>query len=66
MADEEESRISKSIFPFFEIEGRPNKFNKPYIFFTCRVHPGETSSSFVLEGILEYLLTKSKKASILL
>jgi hypothetical protein len=54
--DDEESRITKSLFPYHEIEGRPKKFNKPYILLTCRVHSGETSSSYALEGIINFLL----------
>jgi hypothetical protein len=35
-----EPRISKSLFPYFDIEDRPLKFNKPYVMITSRVHPG--------------------------
>lgn len=31
--------------------------NKPTIFLSARVHPGETVSSFVLNGMIEYLLS---------
>jgi hypothetical protein len=47
------------------MEGRPKKFNKPYVLFTCRVHSGETSSSFALEGIIEFLISNDKKAELL-
>lgn len=50
-----------SIFSIFEKE----KFNFPsfnskkkIIFLTCRVHPGETPSSFGLMGVIELLLSK--------
>ena len=41
-------------------EGRPYVFeNKSVIFITSRVHPGETAASYVLNGILNYLTSKS-------
>lgn len=43
-----EPRISRSLFPYYDFEERPYKFSKPYVLLTCRVHPGETSSSFAL------------------
>ncbi|XP_059825805.1 cytosolic carboxypeptidase 1 isoform X1 [Hypanus sabinus] len=30
--------------------------NRPYIFLTSRVHPGESNSSWVMKGTLEYLM----------
>jgi len=35
---------------------RPWKFNKPTIFFTCWVHPGEIPASHVCNGIIKFLL----------
>ena len=32
------------------------------IIFTCRVHPGESNSSFLAEGIIEFLLSNSREA----
>jgi cytosolic carboxypeptidase protein 5 len=41
---------------------RPVKFeNKKVIFLTARVHPGETPASFVLNGIIDLLLNKSRE-----
>lgn len=47
------------------MEGRPKKFQKPYVLLTCRVHSGETSASFALEGLLDFLVSKDKRAEIL-
>ena len=37
---------------------RAHKFNKKCIFLSARVHPGEIQSSFVLNGIIDFLLSK--------
>jgi murein tripeptide amidase MpaA len=63
---EQESRVSKSLFPFFELEVRPRKFSKPYVMLTCRVHPGETSASYALEGIINFLLSRDERSNLLL
>ena len=36
--------------------------NKKAIIFTARVHPGESSSSFVIQGLIEFLLSNETKA----
>ena len=36
--------------------------NKKAIIFTARVHPGESSSSFVIQGVIEFLLSNETKA----
>ena len=41
---------------------RPFKFDKPTIFISSRVHPGETPASFVLDGIWS-ILTDEKSES---
>lgn len=47
-------------------ETRPFKFDKPTIFISSRVHPGETPASFVLTGIWKFLTNeKSAQAKIL-
>lgn len=45
---------------------RAYKFNKPTIFFSARVHPGEVQSSHVLNGIVDFLMSKSEQARLLL
>ncbi len=35
---------------------RPHKFNKPTIFFSCRVHCGEVPGQHVMNGILKFLV----------
>ena len=45
---------------------RPFKFNKPVIFLSARVHPGETPASFVLEGIWDMIANeKSEQGKVL-
>lgn len=43
----------------------PFKFenNKLIVFISCRVHPGETTSSYALKGILKFLLNKNDPRS---
>ena len=36
--------------------------NKPYIFLTCRVHPGESNASWIMKGTIEHLLSDSDDA----
>ncbi|KAM3843924.1 cytosolic carboxypeptidase 1 isoform 5-T6 [Vipera latastei] len=36
--------------------------NRPYIFLSARVHPGETNSSWVMKGTLEYLMSNAPAA----
>ena len=36
--------------------------NRPYIFLSARVHPGETNASWVMKGTLEYLMSNNPKA----
>ena len=59
----------ENLFPYHEgdIEQRSHVINKPTIFLTSRVHPGETPASYVLNGILNFLLNeKSDQAKVLL
>lgn len=36
--------------------------NRPYIFLSARVHPGETNASWVMKGTLEYLTSSNPSA----
>lgn len=36
--------------------------NRPYVFLSARVHPGETNASWVMKGTLEYLMSSSPAA----
>jgi len=57
---EEREELLEGLFP--EAKGdastRPLKFDKPTIFISARVHPGETPASFVMEGIWNFLTAK--------
>jgi hypothetical protein len=54
----EREELIEGLFPESENkpESRPYIFEKPTIFISSRVHPGETPASFVLDGILGFLL----------
>ncbi|CDW76472.1 zinc carboxypeptidase family protein [Stylonychia lemnae] len=39
--------------------------DKQYVFIISRVHPGETNSSYLIHGIIQYLLSKDKIANYL-
>ena len=59
---EEREELIEGLFP--EAKGdlttRPFKFDKPTIFISARVHPGETPASYVLDGIMKFLLRPSE------
>ena len=39
--------------------------NRPYIFLTGRVHPGESNASWVMKGSIDYLLSDQPTAKAL-
>ncbi|NWW33395.1 CBPC4 carboxypeptidase, partial [Panurus biarmicus] len=39
--------------------------NRPYVFLTARVHPGESNSSWVMKGTLEFLVSSDPIAELL-
>ena len=41
-------------------------FDKPTVFFSARVHPGEVQASHVLNGILQTIFSKTEQAKLLL
>ncbi|KAF8764234.1 cytosolic carboxypeptidase 1-like isoform X3 [Argiope bruennichi] len=43
--------------PLLTITSKPLDTNRPYIFLTARVHPGESNSSWVMKGSLDFLLS---------
>ncbi|KAL0125552.1 hypothetical protein PUN28_004574 [Cardiocondyla obscurior] len=60
---EREDRLN-NMFPE-KNEERPYKFqDKKVIFISARVHPGETPSSFVLNGFLNFLLNREDQIAI--
>ncbi|CAL7934428.1 unnamed protein product [Xylocopa violacea] len=63
ISTEREDRLN-NMFPE-KNEERPFKFwNKKVIFISARVHPGETPSSFVFNGFLNFLLNREDQIAI--
>ena len=62
---EEREELVDGLFPLAngDRETRPFKFDKPIIFFSSRVHPGETPASFVLNGIWNFLTNEKNVQS---
>ncbi|XP_017877707.1 cytosolic carboxypeptidase-like protein 5 isoform X2 [Ceratina calcarata] len=63
ISGEREDRLN-NLFPEKE-EERPFKFwDKKIIFISARVHPGETPSSFVFNGLLNFLVNRDDQIAI--
>ena len=60
---EEREELIEGLFP--DARGnpktRPFKFDKPTVFISSRVHPGETPASFVLDGIWKFLTDENSE-----
>lgn len=60
---EEREELIEGLFP--DAQGnplsRPFKFDKPTVFISSRVHPGETPASFVLDGIWKFLQNENNE-----
>ncbi|XP_037776542.1 cytosolic carboxypeptidase 1-like [Penaeus monodon] len=52
--------------PLLTITTKENVKEKEVVFLTARVHPGESNASWVMEGILDYLLTDTAASRLLL
>ncbi|KAK4306380.1 hypothetical protein Pmani_021791 [Petrolisthes manimaculis] len=60
--EEREDRLP-GLFPLIT-QPRPHRFpSKKVVFISARVHPGETSSSFVLNGFLNFIVSSDPRAA---
>lgn len=62
---EEREELIDGLFPLANGDqtARPLKFDKPTIFISSRVHPGETPASYVLNGIWNFLTNEKNPQS---
>lgn len=59
----EREELMEGLFPDAQGDplSRPFKFDKPTVFISSRVHPGETPASFVLDGIWKFLANENNE-----
>ncbi|XP_042895363.1 cytosolic carboxypeptidase 1 isoform X2 [Parasteatoda tepidariorum] len=50
--------LSGNSVPLLTITSKPVDSKRPYIFLSARVHSGESNSSWVMKGVLDFLLSK--------
>ena len=71
----EETINAKGLFPNLEpgskeskifSRNRAHKFDKDVVFLSARVHPGEVQSSHVLNGILQFLYSRTPQSKAIL
>lgn len=43
--------------PLLTVTAQPLKLSRPHVLLTARVHPGETNSSWIMKGIIDFLLS---------
>ncbi|XP_064474272.1 cytosolic carboxypeptidase 1-like isoform X2 [Ornithodoros turicata] len=48
--------------PLVTITAQPAEDSRPYIFLSARVHPGETQSSWIMKGVLDFLMSDKPSA----
>jgi cytosolic carboxypeptidase protein 5 len=62
LSDQREVLIP-DLFPYHDEETNPRPYSvkKPIVFLTARVHPGETPASYVLNGILNFILNENSE-----
>lgn len=53
--NEAEPRYSEYLFPEKMARAQKYKSNKPVIFLSARVHPGEAPASHSIDGVLNFL-----------
>lgn len=62
----DEQELCKSLggnpVPVVTITAQPPEDSRPYVFLSARVHPGETQSSWIMKGVLDFLMSSKPSA----